>query len=377
METRTLGVEEELIVVDPTTRAVTPRAGELLTFNRKNRRGEPRTATDELDQELFRHQIEIRTDPVRDLADLDDQLVAARRTAGTAAATAGLAAVACATIPVQGAEPRVSPNDRYRDMLETYGDIAHYGTTCGMHVHVAITSPDEGVGCIDRMAPWLPVLLAISSNSPYIEGHDTGYASWRAQLWSRWPSAGPTEAFGSLEGYRRSCDALLGSGAARDTGMLYFDARLAAKHPTVEVRVLDVCTDLADTAMLAALVRALVETTAEEWSAGAALPEWRSEELRAASWRASRMGLSERLVHPLRREQAPAREVLEDLVAHVHPALEAAGDLERVNDGVQRVLRGTGATHQRAAYERTGSMKGVVDDLIGRTEDSYASRAAT
>lgn len=364
-------------MVDPATRAVTPRATQLVRLNEEGRRGEPRTATDELDQELFRHQLEIRTEPVRDIAELDHQLTAARRTAGQAAAGAGLAIVACATIPIEGAEPRVSPNDRYRDMLETYGEISRYGTTCGMHVHVAISSPEEGVGCIDRMAPWLPVLLAISSNSPYFDGHDTGYASWRSQLWSRWPSAGPTEAFGSLEGYRRSCDALLASGAARDTGMLYFDARLAAKHPTVEIRVLDVCTDTADTALLAALVRGLVETSAREWANGDPLPDWRAEELRAATWRAARMGLSETLVHPCGRDLRPAREVVEGLVAHVEPALDAAGDLARVQEGVERVLRGTGSTLQRAAFERTGAVEGVVDDLIARTEASYASRRAT
>jgi carboxylate-amine ligase len=377
VETRTLGVEEELIVVDPATRAVTPRASELLRLNRDRDGRSPRNATDELDQELFRHQVEIRTEPVHELADLLEQLAAARSTAGDAAAGAGLAVVACATIAMEGAEPRVSPNDRYRDMLETYGQVARYGTTCGMHVHVAIESPDEGVACIDRMAPWLPVLMAISSNSPYFEGRDTGYASWRSQLWSQWPSAGPTEAFGSLDGYRRSCEALLASGAARDAGMLYFDARLAARHPTVEVRVLDVCTDLEDTALLAALVRALVETTAGEWAEGGRLPEWRSEELRAASWRASRMGLSERLVHPVTRDLRPAREVLEDLVAHVRTRLEAAHDLERVQEGLQRVLGGTGSTRQRAAYERTGSVEGVVDDLMSRTEASYASRVST
>jgi carboxylate-amine ligase len=372
VETRTLGVEEELIVVDPGSRAVTPGAGELLRLNQERDAPEPRGATDELDQELFRHQIEIRTEPVRTLAELDAQLTSARATAGNAAAGAGLAVLACATIPVAGAEPQVSPNDRYRDMLETYGQVARSGTTCGMHVHVAIDSPDEGVGCIDRMAPWLPVLLAMSSNSPYFEGHDTGYASWRSQLWSRWPSAGPTEAFGSLDGYRASCEALLATGAARDTGMLYFDARLAARHPTVEVRVLDVCTDLDDTALLAALVRALVETTAHEWRGGDRLRSWRSEHLRAASWRASWMGLSEKLVHPVARDLRPAREVVEDLVAYVRPRLEAAGDLARVHEGVERVLRGTGATRQRVAYERSGSLEGVVDDLLARTAASYA-----
>jgi glutamate---cysteine ligase / carboxylate-amine ligase len=337
-------------------------------------RREPTAATVELDQELFRHQVEIRTEPVRDLGELEGQLVEARRSAGEATHSAGLALIACATVPIEGAQPQVSHNDRYLAMVETYGDVARFGTTCGMHVHVAVDSPEEGVGCLDRLAPWLPVLVAMSSNSPYEHGRDTRYASWRSQLWTRWPSAGPTQAFGSLEGYRRVSGLLMTAGAALDTGMLYFGARLSVRYPTVEVRVLDVCTDVADTVLLAALARGLVETAAEQWSEGEPLPDWRAEELRAATWRAARMGVSNTLLHPVGRDLRPVREVLADLVEQVRPRLEAAGDLERVQDGIERVLRGSGATHQRAAFERTGSLEAVVDDLVERTEYSWASR---
>ena len=379
MDTRTLGVEEELLLVDPTTRTVTPRVGEVRQRHREHLREahrQPSAASDELDQELFRHQVEIRTDPVRDLRELEGQLIAARRSAGEATRAAGLALIACATVPIEGAEPRVSLNDRYLDMVETYGDVARSGTTCGMHAHVGVDSPEEGVACLDRIAPWLPVLVAMSSNSPYEHGRDTRYASWRSQLWTRWPSAGPTQAFGSLEAYRRVSDLLMTAGAARDTGMLYFDARLAVRYPTVEVRVLDVCTDVADTVLLAALARGLVETAAEQWSEDEPLPDWRGEELRAAAWRASRMGVSNTLLHPVHRDLRPVREVVADLVEHVRPRLEASGDLDWVRDGVERVLRGSGATLQRAAFERTGSLEAVVDDLVERTESSWASRTA-
>jgi carboxylate-amine ligase len=265
----------------------------------------------------------------------------------------------------------VSDNDRYRDMAQAFGQIARRGTTCGMHVHVAIESPEEGVKCLDRIAPWLPVLLATSANSPFADGMDTGYASWRTQLWSTWPSAGPTEAFGSLDGYRRACDRMIASGAARDRGMLYFDARLSEGQPTVEVRVLDAVTDPGDLGLLAALVRALVETAAGDWPD--TLPVWRAEELRSARWRASRYGLADDLLDPAGHSRRPAREVLTTLVDLVAERLDAAGDTELVEAGVDRVLQGTGASRQRAAYERTGSLEGVVDDLLDRTAASWAS----
>lgn len=370
MEPRTVGVEEELLVIDPATRSVTSRARELLKWNQEHRRV-PRRASDELDKELFRHQLEIRTDPSDDIDAVVRDVRAGRRTAGETAAELDLAVAVSASVPLALEEPVVTDNERFREMAVTFGLVARRGTTCGMHVHVAIESGEEGVRCIDRMTPWLPVLLAASANSPFHEGHDTGYASWRTQLWSTWPSAGPTEPFGSLAGYRRVAARMMASGAARDRAMLYFDARLSEGQPTVEVRILDAVTDLEDVGLLSALVRGLVETAVDGWPEG--LPRWRTEELRAARWRASRYGLSDHLLDPVTHALRPAREVVSRLVELVSARLEVDGDLDRATRGVDRVLGGTGSTRQRAAYERTGSLQGVVDDVLARTADSWAS----
>ncbi|MFC7497452.1 MULTISPECIES: carboxylate-amine ligase [unclassified Nocardioides] len=370
---RTVGVEEELLLFDPTTREVVAAAPAVLKEFREHGHGRqpPRAATDELDQELFRHQLETRTDPATDLDAVLAQLVAGRRTAGEAARAADLRVGACGIVPLGGDRSVVSPNDRYRDMVDTYGEVARTGGTCGMHVHTAIESDDEGVGVIDRIAPWLPVLLALSTNSPFVEGRDSGYASWRSQVWSRWPSAGQTEAFGSLEGYREVGRTMIELGVARDRGMLYFDARLSVDHPTVEVRVCDVCTDPVLAVGIVALVRALVETSARDWQEGWSAPGWRVEALRAAHWRASRFGMAEALVDPRSRELAPARDVVESLVRHVRPALEEAGDLDRVSDLLVRAVSDNGATRQRAAFERAAGVPAVVDDVIARTEASW------
>lgn len=370
MDTRTVGVEEELLVVDPRTRSVVSRAADVLQAHDAHDVALP-GSDDDLDQELFRHQLETRTAPTRSTGDLVEQIVEARRAAGEAASERGLGVLACATVPTKLDEPEVTPDARYRAMLEAYGDVARLGTTCGMHVHVAVTSPEEGVGCLDRIAPWLPVLLAMSTNSPFSGGRDTGYSSWRTQMWTSWPSAGPTERFGSAECYRQAVERLIASGAARDRGMLYWDARLSERQPTLEVRVLDVVTDPEDAGMLAALCRALVETAAGQWAAGGDALPWRSEELRAARWRAARDGLSGTLLHPASHELRPAREVVTALVRLVEDRLDRAGDLDRVASGVERVLAGTGAVRQRAAYEREGSVEAVVADLLDRTTASW------
>src|SRR4051812_16483364 len=164
VDTRTVGVEEELLVVDPSTRAVTSRAPEVLREYSHHHGDDPG-----LSQELFRHQLETRTEPAHAVDDVVAQVVEGRRRAADAAAARDLAVAACATIPMEFDAPEVSADDRYRDMVETYGAVARLAGTCGMHVHVAIGSEEEGVGCLDRIAPWLPVLLAVSSNSPYAD----------------------------------------------------------------------------------------------------------------------------------------------------------------------------------------------------------------
>jgi carboxylate-amine ligase len=161
--------------------------------------------------------------------------------------------------------------------------------------------------------------------------------------------------------YHRLIDDVLATGTAVDTGMVYFDARLSANWPTVEVRVADVPLRAQDTVTSAGLVRGLVETAAREARDGRPVPDVRPEILRLASWRAGRSGLGGDLVDPRTGRPAPAAEVLGALLEHIRPALADAGDEQRVADGVAALLRrGTGADLQRRVREETGDLAAVV-----------------
>ena len=380
MQQRTVGVEEELFLIDPETRLSAPFAQRLLRCAAEH---QPEFDPEDLSEELFQHQVETRTPPSRSASELRAHLVRGRRLAVESAGAVGLVAMASGTVPTANLAPQVTPRDRYLDMVDTFGEIARPGGTCGMHVHVYVETPEVGVHVIDQVVPWLPVVLAISANSPFYQGHDTTYASWRSQVWAQWPSAGPTEPFGSLQTYRTVSRQMQRSGAARDDGMLYFDARLAVDHPTVEVRISDVCTDVDIAVLIAALVRSLVTSAAlraEEADAAhgrgrrdrlatgkAAEYVWRSELLRAAQWRAARYALTDRLLDPTTGEPETARLVLERLVMVCRDQLEEAGELDLIDEGIRRVLAESGASRQRAAYERTGSLDAVVDDVVERT----------
>jgi glutamate---cysteine ligase / carboxylate-amine ligase len=367
---RKVGLEEELLLVDPVTGELTNAAARVLHAHRVELHDQPGPqASRDLEGELLQHMIETHTAPTIDLADAGRQLRRARRTAIAAAQVVDAQVVAVATAPLGSSAPAVTANQRYQRIVHEFGDTGRGAGTLGMHVHVDVADDDEGVRVIDGIRTWLPLVTAISANSPYTSGQDTGYACWRQQVWTRWPTSGTAEPFGSAAEYRRVAETLIRLGAALDEGMLYYDARLAVRYPTVEVRVADTCTHVEDALLVAALVRALVETFAQECAAPPTPP--RSDLLRAAWWRAARYGLSGDLVHPETFERVPAAEALTALTDRVGDALAVAGDSARVEEGLSRLATaGNGARQQRQAFERTGDLQKVVADLVERTRAS-------
>jgi carboxylate-amine ligase len=365
---RSLGVEEELLLVDPRSGRPVPRAGSLVRRGHGSvPTGTPAGPFGGLDAELQQEQLETATPPRTELQDLALDLRRLRRTADDAARSVGARIAALATSPLAVA-PRLTPTRRYRAMRQQFGLTCAEQLTCGCHVHVAVASDDEGVAVLDRVRPWLAVITAIAANSPYWNGSDTGYASYRTQAWSRWPSSGPTDVFGSAAAYRAVVDQMVSTGSLLDEAMVYFDARLSWRYPTVELRVADVCLDVDDAVLVAGLARALVDTAAAQWRAGVPPSDVPTAVLRLAAWRASRSSLGDRLVHPHDLRPRPAVSVVQALFDHVRPALDASGDLAYVEAMLDRVLaRGSGAVRQRAVAVASGRLADVVADAVERT----------
>ncbi|MFF7340843.1 glutamate--cysteine ligase [Streptomyces sp. NPDC008163] len=362
MMVRTVGVEEELLLVDE--QSGDPRALSTAVLALAERRAEGDSA---FEQELHRQQLEFATEPRADMREIADEILRWRAEAARSAAEAGGAVAALATSPLP-VSPSIGDGERYRWLADKFGLTTQEQLTCGCHVHVSVESDEEGVAVLDRIRPWLAVLLALSSNSPFWQGQDTAYSSYRSQVWGRWPSAGPMELFGSARRYHDAVEALVGTGVLRDKGMIYFDARLSHRYPTVEIRVADVCLDPADAALLATLARGLVETAARAWRAGDPPEPYGMGLLRMAAWQAGRSGLEGELLHPATMRPAPAPAVLHALLTHVRDALEDSGDLAAVREGIDRVLKnGTGARIQRDALARTGSLHDAVTECVSRT----------
>ena len=344
----TLGVEEEYQIVDPQTRRLCPRMAQILPAA-ETRLGEQVTT------EFHQSQIEIATPVCRTLADVRAQLKRSRRAVIEAAGQDGKRIAAAGTHPLSraGAQP-VTEKPRYRDMAEEYQALADELVIFGCHVHVALGDKEAAVGVLNRARHWLTPLLALSASSPFWDGRDTGYASYRTELWVRWPMAGPPGAFADRAEHDALVEALVRSGSISEPTKIYWDVRLPAKTPTLEFRVADVCPSLDDAVLLAGLARGLVRTFHAQAARGEPFAPARPELVRAAHWRAARYGLEGELMDVGAARLVPAPDLVRSLLALVRPALEDGGDWDEIAALTEQTLRrGNGAMRQRAALART------------------------
>lgn len=353
----TVGVEEEFLLVDA--------AGRLSLSGPEVVRAAPDRGG-EIQFELARCQVESATDVCASAGELLCQLMELRSRLATEGRGRGLRVVASATpLLAEQTSPEITPTRRYRRMAERFGAVAATATTCGCHVHVAVPDPETGVAVSNRLRPWLPVLLAVTANSPFHYGGDTRYCSWRHILWQRWPSAGPPPMFFSVDHYQSLVAALLRSGAMLDRGMLYWDIRLSERQPTLEIRVSDVAATAGQAALLGALVRGLVGIALDDPQALAGPQQLPQEVLRANLWRAARDGLPGSCLHPVTGKLTPVGVQVAELVEHIRPVLRgAAGELDFVVDELAALRRaGSGAQRQRAAFARRNCLGDVIDLL--------------
>ena len=363
----TLGVEEEYQIVDAEKRGLRPRSLRILPGARE-------AVGDLVTPELYLSQIEIGTPICRSLGEVRDQLTHLRREVGAAAALQGSRIAAAGTHPFSSWENQtLTPQKRYEGIAEEYEQLAREHLIYGCHVHVGIKDREAAIRVMNRVRLWLAPLLALAANSPFWLGRDTGYASFRTEIWRRWPLSGTPQVFNSRSEYDALVEALVATGSADDATKIYWDVRPSARFETLEFRVTDVCLTVDEAVMIAGLVRALARDCYEQAARDVPLAPVRPELLRAAKWRAARYGLDADLIDVEECRAVPAHELVMRLLARLRPALEADGAWEEVGELVRGTLgRGNGASRQRAAFARAGSFVDVVDLVVAETSPPAA-----
>ena len=368
----TLGVEEEYLLVDKETRALVIDPPETLMAEAEEKCGPQVTS------ELLRSQIEIGTKVCRNIQEAHEDLARLRRNVIEVANNHGLAPIAASTHPFSSwTDQKRTEKDRYDQLTHEMQGAARRLVICGMHVHVGIDNDELRIDLMNQLSYFLPHLLALSCSSPFWLGRDTGLKSYRLTIFDALPRTGVPERFASWAEYERHVSILQDAGLIEDSTRIWWDLRPSGRFPTLETRIMDVCTRLDDTVALTALLVCIMRmlyrlrTRNQRWRLYTPML------IRENRWRAMRYSFDEGLIDLAKGEVVPFDQLVSELCSLISEDAKALG-CEKEIKGIHDILsRGTSAHRQLRDFdlERASgasvedSLKSVVDTLIADTAE--------
>jgi carboxylate-amine ligase len=368
----TLGVEEEYLLVDKDSRALVIDPPDGLMEECEKRLGI------QVSTELLQSQVEIGTEVCSNVQEVRDQLIHLRGNIKEVANSYGLEPIAASTHPFSSwQDQKATPKERYDQLTVEMQGAARRLLICGMHVHVGIGNDELRIDLMNQMSYFLPHLLALSCSSPFWEGRDTGLKSYRLTVFDALPRTGLPERFASYAEYERHVRILIDAGLIEDTTRIWWDLRPSAKFPTLETRIMDVCTRLDDTVSLTALSVCIfrmlyrLRTHNQRWRIYTPML------IKENRWRAMRYSFDEGMIDLAKGKVVPFEDLLNEMLCLVAEDAEALGCTEEINNLQHILQRGTSAHRQLKKYEleRAGgasdedALKAVVDKLIKDTAE--------
>lgn len=366
----TVGIEEEYLLIDPETRNLIAEAPPTMMSECEA------LLEGQVTPEFLQCQIEIGTQVCETLNDARDDLSRLRRTVSKVARNHGLEIIAASTHPfaVWGEQKRTE-KERYAVIAQDLQEVVRRLMISGMHIHVGIEEEDLRVDLMGQIAYVLPHLLALSTSSPFWQGHQTGLKSYRIAVWNELPRTGLPEQFESFAEFQRHVDVMVQAGLIEDGTKLWWDIRPSVRFPTVEVRICDICTRLDDTICIAALYRCWLRMLYRLRRNNQRWRKYSNMLVNENRWRAQRYGIDQGLVDFGRGELVPYPELLEEMLVLIREDAQFFGCVAEVEHARAILDRGTSAHWQVKTYEEARSngasqdeaLKAVVDMLVRET----------
>ena len=366
-----IGLEEEYFVFDARTRRVATRASRKFFAAASQRLG------DRVVPEMLQSQIEVATPPCATMAQAREQLARLRRTLAQTAREHKLGIAAMGTFPLAyWPQQMVTPRARYGAILDDLQMIGLRNMLCGLHVHVEIPDPDSRIDLMMRLVPFLPLLLALSTSSPFWQGHLTGLRGYRLAAYDELPRTGLPELFRTKTDYDEFVAALVWAKIIPNASYIWWALRPSLRYPTLELRIADSCTRLDDAVAIAALFRCLVRALDRDRALNAGFDRVGRAITVENKWHAQRYGIAATFVEPFRRSPVSAPQWLDeilDFVAEDIAALRCQGEIARLTEIVNH---GTSADAQIDIYtkviaagrSRQTALKEVIDWAARKTE---------
>ena len=354
----TIGVEEELMILDGESYSLSNSIEALLEDAEDG----------EIKPELHESVLEVATQPCATVAEAGRQLTGLRRQVRDTAGRRGLCIGSAGTHPfAMWEDQRIVARPRYRDLISALRFVARQEIIFGLHVHVGIEGADKAIHVANGMRVHVPILLALSANSPFWRGDATGLASTRMPIFRAFPRVGIPPLYDGWDDYERRIGFMVDSGVIEDFTHLWYDIRPHPKFGTVEIRAMDAQTRVEHTVAITALIQAMVRELAQHFDDGSELGHYPHEMLDENKWLAARHGLDGELVDLPERELVPTKALAKRLYERLR---EHAQDLGAENefDGLKDILeRGNGAARQQVVYEANRDLVEVVKEIVHAT----------
>jgi carboxylate-amine ligase len=354
-----VGVEEEFQLLDAESYELVSRYGEVAEAAGDDGRIKP---------ELLQSTVEAATKVAATVGEAITDAAGLRRRLRDAAVRNNALIAAAGTHPFSRYEHQeVTPEPRYEQLMETLQWVAERELIFGLHVHVGLDSAQKAIAVANTLRTWLPELLALSANSPYWQGRDTGLASTRTKVFETMPRSGLPPAFSSFEEFELLVDRGVRTRCFPDYTFIWWDLRPHPQLGTIEVRVCDAQTRLESIGAIVALVQGLVSALAERYDRGRQLPTQPVTLVGENKWRAARYGLDANLIWLERDEERAARAALAELLELAEPSARRLGCLTELREVERIAARGTGADEQRRIHADAGTLLAVAQWLAERT----------
>jgi glutamate---cysteine ligase / carboxylate-amine ligase len=357
----TLGIEEEFAIVDPQTRELRSHIQEILE-------GGKVLLKEQIKPEMHQSVVELGTEICSSITNAREHVIELRSKLASLAGKAALRIASAGTHPFSHwRDQLITEGERYKEIVQDMQQLARANLIFGLHVHVGIPERETAIHVMNQARYFLPHIYALSVNSPFWVGQDTGLKGYRLKVFERFPRTGIPDAFESLSEYEDYCKLLVKTGCVDNAKKIWWDIRLHPFFDTLEVRVCDAQSRVDDTLAMAALIQAVIAKLYKLLRQNTTFRVYRRRLLDENRWRASRYGIEGKLIDFGREAEVETRSLLNELLEFVSTEVDELGS-KREMAHIERIMHeGTGADRQLAAFQRTNDLKAVVDQIVAET----------
>jgi carboxylate-amine ligase len=364
--TFTLGIEEEFAIIDPKTRELRSHIHEILEDGRI-------TLKEQIKPEMHQSVVELGTEICDSIGCAREHVIGLRTKLAQLAGRSRLKIASMGTHPFSHwRDQLITEGERYQEILKDMQSLARANLIFGLHVHVGIPNRETAIHVMNQARYFLPHIYALSVNSPFWVGQNTGLKGYRLKVFERFPRTGIPDSFESLSEYEDYCKLLVRTGCIDNAKKIWWDIRLHPFFDTLEVRVCDAQSRVDDTLAIAALIQAVISKLHKLLHQNITFRIYRRRLLDENRWRAARYGIDGKLIDFGKEAEVDERSLLNELLDFVSTEVKELGS-EREMAHIERIIReGTGADRQLAAWERTQDMKAVVDNIVVETYEGLS-----